>query len=403
MTPEHTATHTPSVPAAGKKSSWRGLVLGAVVSACIFLLALAGWYSLSQLHAPGQAFPLGSMKAERGQLAPVDEGLRITSTQGDEVLLSMNFGQPADMTRFGRMRLESDQPLARATLLWMSAGAPGRVQEAGFDASGHLDLTALPDWTGQPTALGLRLQGEDLPGVTLQALALLPPEKSPAAFLADLSNQLQQRSEIGHQSINTWIINAQDAPSPQVFLALAALSTLAGFGIAARFRPGPPILLPAMVILGLGWALLDYRWHSTLLEAHADSVDRYGDVAPSELRAAAPQGELVPWVQAVSKTLDPSERVLVFSQQEFFRLKTRYLLSPLNAIGVLEPADAAAHLRAGDQLLLVGAHPAIRVSADGRRISLLGPSGQARQFDVRPLHVDRQGGAFRVLKENSAP
>ncbi|MFP4154806.1 MAG: hypothetical protein ACLFSG_03830 [Halothiobacillaceae bacterium] len=392
MTSQSTAT----VPAAVPPIRWRAIALGSGLSAVILLLALLTWHQLFKTQSPGQAFPLASMAVERGQAERTADGWRIAGTDGGTVLLAMNFGNPADMTAIGRMRLETDRPLRDVALLWMTADAPGRVREAPFDETGHIDLDQAPDWNGRPLALGLRVQGEDPVGATIGALALLPPDHGLAGFLADLAGQLQTRTEIGHQSINTWIVDEPGAPSLQVLLALAVLATLAGFGLTRTIHARTPVLLPTVLVLAVAWLALDYRWQRTLLDAHADSIDRYAGIPPSQLRQAGPQGELVPWVENIAQTLDPAARVLVFSKEEFSRLKTRYLLSPLNAIGAIDPADAARHLRTGDQIVIIGPHPGIRISGDGRRMLLADPTGQARQFDVEPLHADRQGGAFRV-------
>jgi hypothetical protein len=285
-------------------------------------------------------------------------------------------------------------------VLWQAAQTPGKIFEYRIPGPVRRTLwqpaSAMEGWTGDLTAIAVRILGGAGDELTLGEVALLPAtlQRRLSALYSDWTTFIpwQQYSINAYTGVRSRASPFYPAP---ILTALWVLSMVAYGAILclpwvnARFewRVAATIFLTC-------WIGLDLLWQGKLVRQLGITYATFYGKSPAQQLAAGPDAELVAFMTDVAHRVEPSgSRIFVHSQDDYLGMRGAYYLYPLNVYWNREDPELPHrhYLHSGDHIVLI--EPAV-TGFDPLKKTLATPGGAALR--VQPLISRRMGTLFRV-------
>jgi hypothetical protein len=328
------------------------------------------------LAVPGSWFPGASTRAwgakdltlARGTGGIVDDELMVAAmdaTGNALVTLTSDF-RSADYAAVAWIAIDvPDQ--ADVRLFWRTDYRPDKLNQAtvGVDA-GHVLPTLLnkdPAWIGRITGLALAIHSSGPLAKPIRVRGALAKPMGAVEILGDRASEWLAFEGWNGASINTITGGAdiQDLPLPMLVAAALLLSGGVYLGWH-RFRPAAapvPIAFVLIVLLVIGWFVLDARWTWNFARQVRATAAEFGGKDNRDRHLAMEDGQLYAFIEK-TRALMPKEpaRVFVVSDLPYFRERAAYHLYPHNvyadnAASAMPPAN---RLRPGDWLVAYREH-----------------------------------------------
>lgn len=337
----------------------------------------------------------------------------VLDTQGRALLPLPLADLSADAYRFLTIEVESERSLTHAVLLWsvrsrhdplfIQQSPPiGPLKQASLPIYGWsgiwLDLSSLPEWSGDLARVGIALQGPPGAEVSIRQVRLAPDTM--ANRLAWFFAGWARYDPLAHWSINVFKGNGIDPPikfrMPFVVTFLAVGLFLYGLLLASRrFRSAFDWRVAGGLLL-IAWFAMDAPWQWQLWRQAMDAEKAFGGKSQDDKALSGPDASIYQLTRGIDPLLGPpSARVFIATSQEYLGLRAAYRLYPHNpywARGRVNELPSASQLKPGDFVLTLRSTV---VKYEPESGELQWPDDQ--RISAERLYADPTGQLYRVL------
>lgn len=223
---------------------------------------------------------------------------------------------------------------ADSSVFWRTSAAPGTLHRARVDSGFGRMLRSLrdhPDWSGDIMEVGLAIEAEPNSRAYIQGIELVT-DSAWLRLRTLWSSWMVFRPWRGY-SINYPYMEAPYKPFPMVpalaVVTLLALLLCSSWTLFRRRRPDGASLL---LVLALGWLVLDARWILKLAHQNSETLQTLAGLNQQERAALQPDAPLQNFADRVSASIpEGQQRIYLLSDQPknwYLHLRTTWHLLP---------------------------------------------------------------------------
>lgn len=321
-----------------------------------------------------------SMTVVVGESRPVAEGLEIQPVNN---VVFFRFSPKGFMARpYSTLvwRMIGIDPTQDVRLIWQIQSDSSKTQELSLQLeelqSGHVALRAQPGWEGYVVSLGLLVRGSFPQSLRVEQVELHPEVLGAGALIDQAWQEWTTAEYWSLRSVNYISGTPYRALFPPVVVTaiwIGLSATLYGFGLLAwpqrRWH-----FSPLIVLVLIGWGLLDLRWQLDLAQRSVTTVQRFFGKNAVDKNLAANDGDLFRFLQKIRSYLPVQPgRIFVINNnpahrnvaRDYMTLRTRYHLQPHNSFIDIHDGLQLGKARPGDYILILQSGPGTGIEAAG--------------------------------------